>query len=498
MTGGIPEGRSICRIPDAFPGGWGKIPYNPLVAAAIAALFKGGPRARRLVGGWSADQRGHLKYRHLGNRGGRIVIYLDVAAVSASEGAAGLAQQWSFLEKVSPLTVDVLLTVLAQLCEPGLGNKSKYPQLEAVPVTAGAVLRYKNLRRWGAEAAALQQRIDGEILRLAGLRFDVDRFPAWDPELLRWTPRCVSACGDRLFDIVDTRSVVSQRKGRPGRPETVWRARFGDWSRWWMNSQGKVWLGAIPRQLLECDHRSNRGSAVLAKKIGLNTMLSWCAVPCRASLCRRIDHLLEDIGELPERDARSAHWGGRFRDRFDDAVLMLQESGVFGGVERPGEYETRGADRTRGWLDDWLAGKIVLVRPDALGERPAATAAPNLKKRRTRRAGQGLVELRRGSIIRAMRSNRNISQSRLAREIGISVTYLSQIENEKRMVSRALLGRITDWARRNGETERDFDAEPAVVALFDTAGGKPRAAPRDRDRQGLVNEKRSQGKDDRK
>lgn len=499
--GGNPEKRSVGTIPDAFSRGWGKIPNNPLVAASVAALFKGGPRARSLIGGWSADERDRLIYRHLGKRGGQIVIFLDPAAVAASEGAAGLAEQWSFLEKVSPFTVDVMLTVLAQLCEAGLGNKSKYPLLEAVPVTAGAVLRYKNLRRWGAEAAALRQRVDGEILRLTGLRFDVERFPAWDPELLRWNVWGVSATGDRLFEVADTQSVVWRRKGGPARDESVWRIRFGGWSQWWMNSQGKVWLAAIPRQLLELDHRSNRGSAVLARKIGLNTVLLWCAVRCRASLCRRTDHLLEDIGELPERDARNAHWGGRVRDRFDEALLMLQESGVFGDVAWPGDYETGGADRSKGWLDDWLASKIVLTRPETSGENAGAAEPPRRRKRRTRKAEGAFVELRRGSVIRSMRRKRNISQTRFAREIGISATYLSQIENEKRLVSKTLLRRVSDWARRNGETGRGLDGDAAVIALFDTAREQRSAlnegAQAGRDRQGLIDGKISRGKDDR-
>lgn len=476
MKSGKPGRRGSYKIPNAFPDGWGKIPNNPLVAASIAALFKGGPGAPSLMGGWSPDDEGRLTYRHLGKRGGQIVIHLDPAAVLASEGGAGLEKQWSFVEGFSPLTVDVLLAVLAQICEPSLGNKTKYPLLAPAPISASAILRYKNLRRFGAEGAALRQRVDEEIVRLQGLRIDVHQFPAWDPDLNRWNARGVSVVGDGLFDIVDSQTFQLQREGAPARSEIVWLTRLGHWSQWWMNSQAKVWLGAIPRQVLEFDHRRNRGSAVLAKKIGLNTMVLWCAVRSRGSLDRRIDHLLEDIGDLPELDARDGHWGGRMRDRFDEAIMMLRETGVFGSVEWPDGHGPGGADRAKGWVESWLSSKIILNRPEVFGGCDIGAAQRLRKKRRARKAAAGLVELRRGSVIRAMRIERNISQSRFAHELGISAAYLSQIENEKRMVSKSLLERISAWVHKNGGGDQGGERKSAAIAMLDSIKAQRRAA----------------------
>lgn len=463
--------RSSFKLANAFPDGWGTIPNNPLIAAAIASLFKGGPNARVLMGGWASDPEGRLTYRHFGKRGGQIVIYPDPAAVIARRNGNDIEKQWAFIESFSPLTVDVLLAVLAQVCEPGLGNKSKFPLLAPVPITASAILRYKGLRRWGSEGVQLRQRVDEEILRLQGLRFDVHQFPAWDPRLNRWNAKGVSVVGDRLFDIVDSQTYHSGGETR-SRSEIVWLTRIGHWSQWWMNTQAKVWQGTIPQRILEFDHRRNRGSALLAKKIGLNTMVLWGAVRSRGSIDRRIDHLLEDIGELPVLDARDSHWGGRVRDRFDEAILQLREDGVFGNVVWPDGHEPGGADRVKGWVEAWLSSKIMLTRPGVFGDN--ALALHRKKRRRVAKQGNEPAELRRGSVIRLMRLDRNISQTRLAGELGISAAYLSQIENEKRAVSKMLHGRLAQWARVN-ETPvpSGSGASGTLLSLDDARETKP-------------------------
>ena len=435
------------KVANAFPEGWGKIPNNPLVAAAVAAIFKGGANARSLIGGWSEEPDGRLAYRHLGKRGGQIVVYVNPAAVDDSvdcDERHCFEGQWSFIEGISPLTVDVLLAVFAQICEPGLGNKSKYPLLTPVAITAGVILKYKGLKRWGEEGAALRRRVDMEIERLLNLRFDVHQFPAWDPEMRRWNAMGVSVSGDRLFDVVES----AGRQGERASSEIVWLTRLGHWSQWWMNSQAKVWLGPMPQSLLALDHRRNRGAAVLAKKISLNTMVLWGAVRARSALARRVDSLLESVGELPELMSRDSHWGGRTRDRFDEAILMLQEVGVFSEVEWPDAFQPGDRDRAKGWVDSWLSSKIVLHRPPAFGgaeEGSPQKARRKKARRRTRQDRVVLPDVQRGSVIRAMRAGRNMSQIQLARELGISAAYLSQIENEKRVVSKGILIRLSTW-----------------------------------------------------
>ena len=472
--------RSAYKVVNAFPEGWGKIPNNPLVAAAVAAIFKGGPNARSLIGGWSEEPDGRLAYRHLGKRGGQIVVYVSPPKNGNGDAARdNLERQWSFIEEISPLSVDVLLAVFAQLCEPSLGNKSKYPLLAPVAITAAAILKYKGLKRWGEEGAALRRRVDMEIGRLLNLRFDVHQFPAWDPDLRRWNAKGVSVSGDRLFDVVET--VAHQSAGVRTKTEVVWLTRLGHWSQWWMNAQAKVWLGPMPRSLLALDHRRNRGAAVLAKKISLNTMVLWGAVRARSALARRIDSLLEGIGELPDLMSRDSHWGGRTRDRFDEAILMLQEAGVFTQVEWPEAFQPGDRDRYKGWVDSWLSSKIVLHRPPAFGgaeEGAQPKAARRKARRHVRQDSAVLPEVRRGSAIRALRASRNMSQLQLARELGISAPYLSQIENEKRVVSKGLLIRLSTWLGDDtgAGTTGGVTPFPLRVELPGDAGGQIAAA----------------------
>ena len=338
---------------------WAIIPNNPAIATALAAIFKGGPNARSLIGGWFEDEDGKPIYRHSGNRGGKVLVYVD--PVTTAAGSVPTAEDvWGFIDGLSAFTADVALAVLAQLCEPSLANRPKYPLVESVPISADAILAYKGIRRWGAERRVLRARVCEEMERLRGLRFDVERYPAWDPELRRWNPMGVSTKGDRLFDIVAVEQREPQATNGQARLETSWLVRAGHWAYWWMNAQGRVWISRMSRALLEMDHRANRGSAVLAKKIGQHTTLLSGALRGQTTLVRRIDRLLSDVGELPVPAARGGHWAGRVRDRFDEAMQALVEAAVFTTVDWPDGYGPGDADRGKGWVAPWLAAKVVI------------------------------------------------------------------------------------------------------------------------------------------
>ena len=67
-------GHRKVRVPSAFSEGIGKIPNNPVIAAAVAAMLNGGPRARYLKGGWRDGDDGTPIYRLYGRKGGCISI----------------------------------------------------------------------------------------------------------------------------------------------------------------------------------------------------------------------------------------------------------------------------------------------------------------------------------------------------------------------------------------------------------------------------------------
>jgi len=504
MKGGkLGAGRSLEMV-NAFPESWGRIPDNPIIATSIAALFKAGNSARSLMGGWSEDDRGRPAYRHPLDCGGEIVV--RIAPCARLQGSDAADAQWAMVNGVSPLTLDVFTAILAQLCAISCDEHSESEMPETVDITARAILRYKDLVKWGVEGSALRQRIDKEIKRLSALRLDV-RLPRGAPVVTgqgndtNLVDRCFT-----LFDIVGSRTIRSARKAGTGAPETVWTIRSGDWA-----GAGRM-LGQafrfvqVPRSILLLDHRRNRGSAILAKKIGLGMWVLWSAVRPRGALRFRVCDLLEDIGELPKRDARGGGWGARMRDRFVQATALLKEAGLMDGVEWPAGCEPDVRNRGKGWVAIWLEGKVTLSGPVIADTACGASAISSREARRSRKSAPPLLELHRGSVIRAMRTDRNIPQHRLARELGISAAYLSQIENERRMASRSVLWRVADWANRNAWCGHGRSVEPVAIASFGCVGRVRQEAETGNDGRHMIGSKPLQvatpcgpaGKDDRK
>lgn len=437
-------------VPNAFVGGVAQIPNNPLIAAAFTAIFKGGPRARALINGWEIDQDGIIKYRHIGRRGGEIAIYFDVGKDTAANRGALVAKQIALIEAFNPLTADTLLSVLAQICERGSGNRSFYPLTTPVLISTNAVLKYKGVKRWGWERSDLRRRIKQELELLGRLRFDVLQFPSWDPAIKSWNHKGVSVVGDKIIDLMDGDEIAVVLNNREKLLDATWTVRIGHWGRWWLNAQAKVWLGEVPQNLMEFDHRANRGASNLAKKIGISTTVLLEALKSRGYVERRVDHLLEAIGELPIMEARDSHWAGRTRDRFDEALMRLQEAGVFGKVTWLSAVGPGDLDRNKGWVEQWLGSKIRIYRKDA-ALRPDEEDPPKSNRqygrRKVRRPNGASAEspFGTGTSIRKQRIASSMTQSQLAKKLNISNAYLSKIENQKVPVTKAIMQRIASY-----------------------------------------------------
>ena len=417
---------------DVFLDGAGTVPVNPLTSAAIRALMNAGHAARGHLGGWHADEEGQPQYRHFGKRAGEIRIRID-----ASEAADLGDDGWEILEGVSPFTLDVALALLAQMCDPRTRDRTKWPMSHPAAVSASRILRYKGIARRSGNGGDLLHRIDQEIRRLQSLRFDLIGFPAWDSAISRWNPAGVSVDGVRLIEAVESESTSAR--------DRVWLVRLGPWTEWWLNSQAKVWTGPLPKALIEFDHRKNRATEVLAKKIGIDALMLWCAIRSRAHIERRVESLLEDIGELPAPEHRNAHWAGRMRDRFDEALLALKEQGLIDNVVWPDRFAPGSCDRNKGWVEPWLASKITLVRPaDLFGpideERVRKTA--NRRRRAVRAVPSGAGDLRHARL------RLGLSQASLAQALGVSASYLSQMETGKMPLSDRVMGNASAYFRR--------------------------------------------------
>jgi DNA-binding XRE family transcriptional regulator len=435
-------------VPPAFSDERGTIPANPLIAAGMAALWKGGPKARYLQGGWQASETGRPLYQHRGRKGGRILVYPH-GAPSATAPHLPPETLWDLVEQLTPLTADVALAVLAQLCEPSMGRKPQAPLLEPVRITADAILQYKGIRRWGLERRLLYERIFTEMEHLRSLHFDVEKYPERHPTTDKWDPHGVSWQGDRLFDIVKVECYQESLFGDRERIEVSWLVRAGQWAHWWLNAHGRVWVGRMARILLEFDHREQRGTAVMAKKLGQRMFLLGEVLPVGSPITRRIDHILEDIGELPTPTKRDHNWIGRTRQRFDGGIDLLQNAGVL-AVGWPVGYSTIPNRQ-------WLETKIQLTVPQTLPLLPAPVlqnmSAPSSRPRRGRpRLSPTHVPPVDGAAIRQTRLERYWSQKTLATHLGISVSYLSQLENGSRPPSAILMAKILAWL----QTPQDF------------------------------------------
>jgi DNA-binding XRE family transcriptional regulator len=416
-------------VPDAFASGEAKIPSNPLLRAGFNAIYCGGRHARKLVG-WKANEIGAPYFESHGNKGGSIQCY-PRPLWGPRDAPPTTESLWEFIEGLSPRTADVAFAVLAQLCEPTTGDRPKYPMLQPVLITANAILRYKGIQRWGLERHGMYEWVADEMKRLQSLHFDVLHYKEYDRATMRVESR--DCKGDRLFDIVDVVTHQENFLGPAEVIETAWRVRAGQWAFWWLNSEGRVWVGKMARVLLEFDHREQRGPALLAKKMGQRMLILHAAISqskreLTEPVERIIGNLLEDIGEMPILEERTKNWAGRLRDRFDEAMLMLQRVGIFSVVSWPHQYGPEDSDRSKGWVQKWLQAKVSMTMPETAPSHQKSLRAPSPAKRLPKGRAQAAPVAPDLTQVRKLRVQAGWSQARLARHLKIDQSWISRIE----------------------------------------------------------------------
>ena len=165
---------------------------------------------------------------------------------------------------------------------------------------------------------------------------------------------------------------------------------------------------------------------------------------------RRIGRLLEDAGELPMPDKRGRNWAARTRESFDSGMQMLKEVGIFTDVKwEKNKHGPGDPDRGKGWVDGWLNTKISIVLPTPapeILEQPILAITDTPPPRRARRSKPRAEEQPISGVeIRQARTTRNWHQTTLAKHLGISSPYLSQIETGAREPSPKLAKAIGEW-----------------------------------------------------
>ena len=452
-----PEARrpvpKVSRVADAFLGGVARFPNNPVIAAGFEAIYKGGKRARLLQGGWGQSEGGQLHYIHAGNKTGRILVHPDLLR-KLEVPSTNTEPPWRFVEGLNPFTADVALAVLAQMCEPTAGDRPKHPLLQPVRITADTILHYKGIRRRGMERRILRKKVHDEMERLRRLNLNVESFTTFNPSTRR--SERVSWEGDRLFDIVRVEVIPETFEGETTNIEVAWLVRAGQWAYWWFSRESRMWVGKMARALLELDHRENRGPAVLAKKVGQKVLFLYHALREQNPLKLNIGNLLEDIGELPISEARKHNWAGRTRENFERALTILGPGdslvkgiNIFARVDWPDGHGLDDTDRFKGWVDKWLSANILITLPSSTSALPSEKYEVSRKTKRLRKKMSASADEIVGPSIREARlkSESFLTQKLLATNLGISTTYLSQIETGKRQPSRALMVKLREFVK---------------------------------------------------
>ncbi|MCG0277941.1 MAG: helix-turn-helix domain-containing protein [Thermanaeromonas sp.] len=408
------------------------IPTNPVVYAAMGAIWAGGPKWEQ-KGIWEIKpEENTAQVRYSSPSGGQIQVWVD-PRVESEMAVWTMEQLENYLSTLTDFTADVALSVLAALAE------ARSPLLQPVIVDADKIIRQKGMQAWGENKKAIRQIIEREMENLQHLRFEVHQLPAIDPETGRWNSRGFNWQGDRLFDIVRI------EKYDLNNVAIMWSVRAGQWAYYFLSPSARRWVCNFAGALLKLSHRQDRKVEVLAKRIGYYVMLNKWRLAKGQPLRWSIGTLCNAIRENPLEDAHP----GRFREAFESALELLVEKKVFERVVYPQEY-WQDVNRSKGWVTRWLKYEITIILPSESEEIesqektafPTAKALPPAKT--SKRKGETKID---GNEIRKIRQERNWRQEELARYLGISRRYLSNIENGKSQPGAAIAKKILQWLK---------------------------------------------------
>jgi hypothetical protein len=337
-----------CRLALRASAGVIPTPNNPLVVAAVQAICCAGPHAHANEGGWRNGRDGFPHYEFWSGSGGRIDVRVEAEDAEAA---------WRVVNDFSALSLDVAIALLSGLCSGPFRSMTRAPRRGAVRLGTPAVLAAKGYGRFGAERLKFASAIEAEIDRLLMLRFDVKKYPAFNPRTRTWDRNGITRSDIALIELAPEPPPPDPRECSMGRP-----LRLGDWADHWFNGGGPMWLSPLPQTILAFDHRNNRGVDVLAKKTALLLALNWGAMRREKLIHTDVRTLLRRIGELRRPSARSLQHSGRFVDRFEEALFRLSDEAIM-DVRVRGEEAADLRARNRTWFEAWLVAEVVTARP---------------------------------------------------------------------------------------------------------------------------------------
>jgi hypothetical protein len=274
-------------------------PDHPTLRALSCALMCAGAGAA--AAGWRQQEGG-----------AQLTLRIGLESVRVRYCDADPATAWRDVVAISPLVLDLLAILV---------DRFVAEDVEVRLVRCGEMLAAKGRRRWGEERQALEAQMGRELMRLGRFSIGDDAEPLF----------AVTPVGDGR-----TSFVVALRPGL----KAAWAAAP---------------IRRLGRALAEFDHRANRGADVLAKKLGLYFSLAGAG---SRPLVRTVGAVLKATGMMQE--LASGARGGRLADRFEEAILRLQERSLFLVSYRGGRELDACDERVKGWVKRWLETELVV------------------------------------------------------------------------------------------------------------------------------------------
>ncbi len=456
-----PKPPSIPHSPDPFAMNEGKAPNNPVTYFLLSALADGGPLARYKWGGWHENPHSGGPQYIKQHKGSKWCASID--PTNYPDMTLGDAEmQWATVERLSPMHMQAALFLLSKLGD--TRNNVAHPMLEAVTITSDEFLRIKSITRKGHSRQIIQRDIAQCMHDLAGMRADVRNVKIWmDGEHRRAN---LANCG--LFDITEVYEEQIRTDGLVDKLSVGWAVRAGVWAQYYLSQEGRYWVSAIARCLLELDHRSNRRPDTIALKIGILCFTIAGGTHFRnGPVEKTVRELLKSLGELPIEERRGAHWANRTDAALSEALARLVDLGVLVTYGFGPTYPDPN-DRGRGWVDRWLSAKVSMTGAEAAAmtqaakQQALANARRSTKARRNRGAGRPRKQMEEGQylnhettagIVAKYKGRLFWNQETLAKHVGISRSHLSNVLNRREPASKGLAVKLRDFLNNYPEPE---------------------------------------------
>ena len=386
------------------------VPTNPVIMAALRAIYAGGPKNR-----WKSDSYGRPYYRHAA-RDGSVSLFFDsppdfksrfhpyyIATPRMDFVYAGKIRQ--IVSGLSVETADVFLILMSRIA----GLHDPVNGVARIGLEEIARLRGVNLRH--GRSRTLFEDFRQEVLRLADMRLTL----LWKDYRGGGTVSLGRERPDRLLDLLD------MEHERDGRTWTAFRFRCGQALSHFLDPEGLRWIGYYSRALL----RLNPYTDAFTKKLGTYwIMLGIIAGKKGQQPAATPKTILDFCGEAVHGQAP-----GRTVDAFIRAHERLADIGVLESLpvlEPP--------DRGRGYFGEWLDRPLTVRLSDRLWRIRKATRTGFSPKRRRKREAPALEpstarELQANpALIRQLRAERRMRQDELAGSLGVTRQTLSGYE----------------------------------------------------------------------